>query len=71
MTGTDRKIDTPMAREDSRPVLYEIVAKDGVIHGPLESVKEATKYAKHEWPDQEQGEDRKGLGWDIQVAGID
>lgn len=54
---------------EKQPVLYEIVAKDGIVHGPFESAKEAAEYAKHEWPDQEQDPERTGKGFDIQVVG--
>lgn len=35
MTGTDRKVDTPMARGDSRPVRYRFTDAAGKTYVPL------------------------------------
>jgi hypothetical protein len=48
---------------------YEVVDKEGRIHGPFHGIIEANAYAQSKWPDQEQDEDRTGKGWDVQVVG--
>lgn len=50
---------------------YEVVDRDGRIHGPFHSIIDANAYCKAKWPDQEQDEDRTGKGWDVQVVGYD
>jgi hypothetical protein len=50
---------------------YELVDKDGNIHGSWDTADRAATAAKRMWPDQEQDEDRTGKGWDVQVAGCD
>lgn len=72
MNGTESKIDTPVARGVSRPVLYVIVSRLGNI-SPIKftSMQTAAEYARELWPDQEQDPDRTGKGWDIQVVGVE
>lgn len=62
--------DTRLTQPGSRPVLFEIVSYRGEIFGPYTSAEEAAEAARLKWPDQEQDEERKGDGWDIQVAGL-
>lgn len=69
MAGTDSKIDTPLARERSRVVRYELIDKDGGKHGPFYTIISARAYAEGHWPDQSQDPDRTGRGWDIAVVG--
>ncbi len=71
MDGTDSKRDTQGARGRSGPVRYEVVDKDGNIHGSWDTAGRAFNFATKAWPDQEQDEDRTGKGWDVQVVGCD
>lgn len=64
--GTKQDLEN---RKPTEPVLYELVAADGRTHGPFESAHEAAEYARHEFPGQQQDEERSGKGWDVQVAG--
>lgn len=50
---------------------YEVIDKDGQVHGPFHGIIQANAYCQEKWPDQEQDEDRTGKGWDIQVVGAD
>lgn len=68
MDRTESKIDTPVARDVSRPVLYELIDRDGVNHGERTSAAYLAELACRLWPDQEQDPDRTGKGWDIQVV---
>lgn len=63
-------IDTPLTQRCSRPVQFEIVSYRGEVYGPYKSAGDAIRAAKEKWPHQHQDEERKGLGWDIQVAGL-
>lgn len=62
--------DTPATQHRSGPVLFELVAYNGAIYGPYWSAGDAATFAQMMWPDQKQDEDRTGLGWDLQVAGL-
>lgn len=69
MDRTNSKSDTGLTRRDSRPVLYELVDKDGKVRSwKFSSAVRAAEYAHHLWPDQEQDEDRTGKGWDVQTV---
>jgi hypothetical protein len=50
---------------------YEVVDREGRIHGPFHGIIEANTYAQHKWPDQHQDENRTGIGWDAQISGCD
>lgn len=70
MDRTDSKSDTGLTQRDSRPVLYELVDKNGRARlRRFSSVVRAAEYAHQLWPDQEQDPDRTGKGWDVRVVG--
>lgn len=64
--GTESKIDTPLTQPGSR---YVLIDKHGNQFGPYASAYHAGLAAKAAWPDQEQDEERRGFGWDVQVVG--
>lgn len=69
-SGSGKQIDTPVTQPRSGPVLYEVVSRNGNISSAkFQSAEAATIYARDCWPDQQQDEDRSGLGWDIQIVG--
>lgn len=68
MNGTDSKIDTPVARGSSAPVLYELIDRDGNHVRLSRSIQTLADVAREKFPDQEQDPDRTGKGWDIQVC---
>jgi hypothetical protein len=47
---------------------YELIDKDGNVYGPYASAYHAGLAAKAAWPDQEQDEERRGYGWDVQAV---
>lgn len=53
----------------ANPTRYELIDKDGLCVGTFDSLRWAIAMAKTAYPDQSQDEDRRGLGWDIQIAG--
>jgi len=63
-------IETGRVTNQKDAVLYEVVAKDGEIWGPFKTAQHAALFAASHWPDQQQDEERKGFGWDVQVAGL-
>lgn len=68
MDRTDLKSGTPLTREGSRPVRYELIDKDGSLVNTAGSAAFLAQQAARLWPDQEQDPDRTGKGWDIQIA---
>ena len=57
-----------LPQSDSRPVRYELIDKDGNVCGIFGTASTAAIIARQRWPDQEQDEDRTGVGWDIQAV---
>ena len=47
---------------------YELVDKDGGVHGPFADMSMVRHYVWQHFPNQEQDEDRAGHGWDVQVV---
>lgn len=70
MTRTSTDGDTNGTHAGSRPVLYELIAKDGRSVGTFPTVREAAAIAREAWPDQQQDPERTGAGWDVQCVGV-
>lgn len=75
MDRTDLKIDTPTARESSRPVrgaeLYILRDKNDKLWGPFEDHARAIAWAEKHWPDvpSRHDADERAFGqfWDIEA----
>lgn len=63
--------DTPVTRDRSAPVRWELIGSMGELVGTFDTATEAAEYAAKRFPDQEQDEDHTGKGWDVQVIGCD
>ena len=53
----------------SRPVLYELVDKDGHKRAEASSPEGCAICARLLWPDQSQDDERSGKGWHVQSVG--
>lgn len=51
------------------PARYELIGKDGDVHGPFDTAIEAWTYAQERPDDQAQDEERLGFGCDMRVVG--
>ena len=53
----------------NRPVLYELIDKDGHWAGSAYDPKWLAEQARTCWPDQSQDHERSGKGWHVKVEG--
>ncbi len=61
-----------MIEENSKmpnPIRYELIDKDGRVRFQAISAEHCANVAHQLWPDQHKDEERRGLGWDVQIAG--
>jgi len=52
----------------NRPVLYELIDKDGHKRAEASSPEGCAICARLLWPDQSQDEERSGKGWQVVVV---
>ena len=57
--GTGAEIDTRLTQWRSGPVRYELIDKDGRMHGPFRGFIELQSYAEWRWPSQDDFEIRE------------
>ena len=50
------------------PLRFRLLDKEGIAFGPYHTRQAAMDMARELWPEQEQDEDRAGLGWDIETV---